>query len=69
MLEKYEWVENYLGDAWVKRIILTRDKTLIKGDYLIDDKPVITGVERSPEWEQIVYDRPYNRDVNKKRLT
>ena len=69
VLEKYEWVENYLGGAWVKRIILTRDKTLIKGDYLIDDKPVITGVESSPAWEQIVYDRPYNRDVNKKRMT
>jgi 5'-nucleotidase len=68
VLEKYEWVENYLGADWVNRIILTKDKTLVKGDYLIDDKPNISGVESAPVWEHIVYDRPYNRDVNKKRL-
>lgn len=69
VLEKYEWVENYLGADWVNRIILTKDKTLIRGDYLIDDKPEITGVERSPAWEHIVYDRLYNQHVNKRRLT
>ena len=67
--EKYEWVDNHLGPDWVKRIILTKDKTLIKADYLIDDKPVITGVENMPGWEHIVYDRPYNRGVSKRRLT
>jgi len=69
VLEKYEWVEKYLGSDWIKRIILTKDKTLVKADYLIDDKPEITGVEKPPSWEHILYDRPYNRDVNKKRIT
>lgn len=69
VLEKYEWVEQHLGLDWVKRIILTKDKTLVKGDFLIDDKPVITGVESVPAWEHILYDRPYNRDINRKRLT
>ena len=69
VLEKYEWVENYLGSSWVNRIIITKDKTLVKADYLIDDKPEITGVENPPSWEQILYDRPYNRDANKRRLT
>jgi len=69
VLEKYEWVESYLGTGWVNRIILTKDKTLIRGEYLIDDKPEITGVENTPSWEHIVYDRPYNREVNKRRLT
>ena len=36
---------------------------------LIDNKPVITGVEAHPEWEHILYDRPYNREVNKRRIT
>jgi len=67
--EKYEWVENYLGPSWVKQIILTKDKTVIKGDFLIDDKPLITGVEASPEWEHILYDRPYNREANRRRIT
>lgn len=69
VLEKYEWVDAHLGSDWVQRIILTKDKTLIRGDYLIDDKPEITGVEKNPSWQHILYDRPYNRDVNKKRLT
>jgi 5'-nucleotidase len=69
VLEKYEWVDKVLGADWVKRIILTKDKTLVKADYLIDDKPKITGVENTPIWEHIVYDRPYNKDVNNRRLT
>jgi len=69
VLEKYEWVDKILGPDWVKRIILTKDKTLVKADYLIDDKPKITGVENTPIWEHIVYDRPYNKDVNNRRLT
>jgi len=69
VLEKFEWVEQVLGPQWVKRIILTKDKTLVKADILIDDKPEITGVEKSPGWEHILYDRPYNRAVNRKRLT
>ena len=66
--EKYEWVENHLGADWVNRIILTKDKTIVKGDFLIDDKPEIIGLESTPSWEHIIYDRPYNREVNKKRL-
>jgi 5'-nucleotidase len=69
VLEKYEWVEKYLGADWVKRIILTKDKTLIKADCLIDDKPEITGVESVPSWEHVLYDRPYNKEGNKRRLT
>lgn len=69
VLEKYEWVDRHVGSEWVKRIILTKDKTLVKGDYLIDDKPIITGVESVPMWEHVLYDRPYNKDIQRKRLT
>jgi 5'-nucleotidase len=69
VLEKYEWVEKVLGSSWVRQIILTKDKTIIKGDFLIDDKPSITGAEEHPDWEHILYDRPYNRETNKKRIT
>ena len=68
VLEKYQWVENYLGARWTDRIILTKDKTLVRGDILIDDKPHITGAD-VPTWEHILYDRPYNKGVDKRRLT
>jgi len=69
VLEKFEWVDRELGRQWTKRIVLTKDKTLVKGDYLIDDKPNITGVQSVPDWEHILYDCPYNKHVNKRRIT
>lgn len=69
VLEKYKWVETFLGPAWVKKLILTKDKTIIKADTLIDDRPEVIGLESNPIWEHILYDRPYNRGINKRRLT
>ncbi|MFH1473257.1 MAG: 5'-3'-deoxyribonucleotidase [bacterium] len=66
--EKYAWVERHFGKDFVKRIILAKDKTLIRGDVLIDDRPEITGL-LNPEWEHIVFDRPWNRAIQRKRLT
>ena len=62
VLEKYEWVEEHLGSAFTERVILTRDKTLVRGDVLIDDKPVIGGIS-TPQWRHVLFDRPYNRLV------
>ena len=60
VLEKYQWIEHYLGREFVERVILTRDKTLVRGDFLIDDKPDIKGVAQ-PTWEQIIFDQPWNQ--------
>ncbi len=38
--EKLNWVEKYLGDYWVHKVILSNDKSLVRGDILIDDKPL-----------------------------
>ena len=58
--EKYLWVEKHLGRDATNRLILTKDKTLVRGDLLIDDKPQITGAAK-PVWKQILFDAPYNR--------
>ena len=65
--EKYEWVERHLGAAFTTRMILTRDKTIIAGDALIDDHPEITG-SCTPSWRHIVFDQPYNRALSGPRL-
>jgi 5'-nucleotidase len=64
--EKYAWVDAHLGFTWVPRIILAKDKTLINGDVLIDDRPVVDGVAE-PSWEHVVFDQPYNRAQQEKR--
>lgn len=66
--EKYEWVERHFGAAFTTRMILTRDKTVIAGDALIDDKPDIRG-SCTPSWRHIVFDQPYNRQMAGPRLT
>jgi hypothetical protein len=42
-------MEEHLGSEFTKRVILTRDKTLVRGDVLIDKKPTIGGIS-TPQW-------------------
>lgn len=60
--DKLDWVEQRLGTEWAARVIITKDKTMVRGDYLIDDKPDITG-RFEPTWTQIMFTQPYNVDV------
>ena len=64
--EKYEWVDENLIKEWLHRVVISKDKTIVKGDLLIDDKPEIKGIE-IPSWEHILYTQPYNLNVNSKR--
>ena len=66
--DKLEWIDNHLGGDWTRRTIITKDKTVIDGDILIDDKPVITGVTDEPIWQRIIFDQPYNKNVVGPRL-
>ena len=69
VLEKYHWVSNNLGYEWTKKMILTKDKTLIFGDFLIDDKPKHVGLQK-PVWEHVLFDAPYNKHIKTKfRIT
>lgn len=66
--DKLAWVRYHLGDDWAKRTVITFDKTIVRADFLIDDKPEVSGV-MAPEWEHIVYDQGYNRgELDKRRL-
>lgn len=60
--EKYEWVEEHLGMEWTRRMIVTKDKTLVYGDVLIDDRPEIHG-HRVPQWQHVLFDQAYNRHI------
>ena len=69
VLEKYHWVAKNLGLEWTKKIIMIKDKTLVFGDILIDDKSEHTGV-RKPTWRHVLFDAPYNRHIKTKlRIT
>jgi len=61
--EKVEWIQEHFGDDYVKRMILCQDKTTVRGDILIDDKPQIKGLH-PPTWRQCLFDAPYNQSRN-----
>ena len=66
--EKLESVVEHLGHKWADRVIPTRNKTLVHGHVLIDDKPKVSGVHK-PSWEHVYYDRPYNKVKDRHRIT
>lgn len=66
LTDKRTWVQKYLGHEFAKAMIFTRDKTLVRGDYLIDDRPNISGL-LVPTWKHIVFDQPFNRQVTDKQ--
>lgn len=65
--DKIDWVARHLGDSWVDRMVFSKDKTIVKGDFLIDDKPEIKG-DATPEWEHIIYTQPYNITQPQRRI-
>lgn len=62
--DKLEWIERHLGPEWLRRTVLSHDKTCVRGDVLIDDKPDIDGAQH-PTWIQAVFDQPYNANLCK----
>lgn len=65
--DKLNWIVSHYGSQWGERVVITNDKTIVRGDVLIDDKPEITG-SMEPEWEHILFDQPYNQHVDKRRV-
>lgn len=49
--DKLAWIEEHFP-ALAERVIITVDKTLVHGDLLVDDKPVVTGSMR-PSWSHL----------------
>lgn len=50
--DKTEWVKRHFGDEFARRLILTKDKTLVRGDLLIDDNHCVKGIY-TPEWQHV----------------
>ncbi|ELK15766.1 5'(3')-deoxyribonucleotidase, mitochondrial [Pteropus alecto] len=66
---RYAWVEKHFGPDFLEQVVLTRDKTVISADLLIDDRPDITGkwpaagAEPNPSWEHVLFTCCHNRHV------
>jgi 5'(3')-deoxyribonucleotidase len=63
--DKLEWVKKYLGQQAHKRLILSHNKHLNHGHYLIDDREkngadkfvgelILFGGEKFPDWKSVM---------------
>lgn len=63
--DKVSWVTKYLDDVFHKRLILSHQKDLLIGDFLIDDRDkhgaedfrgewIHFGSERFPTWDSVI---------------
>jgi len=64
--EKRVWVEKHLGDYAFKKLILSHNKGLLKGEFLIDDRPhsnganefegelIHFGTDQFPDWKSVL---------------
>lgn len=70
--EKINWIRRHLGERWLDKVVLCTDKSAVRGDLLIDDKPLDRmapyGKHTTASWKQIVFDAPYNRQLKIPRL-
>lgn len=48
--DKLNWVKTHLGQSAYKRLILSHNKNLNKGEYLIDDRPANGAKYFEGEW-------------------
>ena len=65
--DKFNWVVKHYGSHWGARVIITTDKTLVRGDILIDDKPEVKG-SMVPTWEHVYFTQPYNISGDRRRI-
>ncbi|KFQ44028.1 hypothetical protein N333_06632, partial [Nestor notabilis] len=63
---QYAWVEKHFGPEFLEQIVLTRDKTVVSADLLIDDRPDITGAELNPSWEHVLFTACHNKHLQLK---
>lgn len=64
--EKRQWIENYFDLEFTRKLVITTNKGLLKGDYLVDDylegkgQESFTGEliqfasERFPSWKEVI---------------
>lgn len=66
--EKRVWIEKHFGLEWCKKLIIIPDKSLLKGDILIDDtiwsgfegEQIHFGTAEFPNWEAVLRRLFYN---------
>lgn len=57
--DKARWLAEHIGDGWERRLILAPDKSMVRGDVLLDDAPKPEWLLRA-EWVPVIYPWAFN---------
>lgn len=59
--DKALWLSEHFDEYWLRRLIIAPDKSIVRGDILLDDAPKVEWFPHAT-WEPVIYDFPYNRE-------
>lgn len=57
--EKAAWLVKHFGPEWERRLIISPDKSMVRGDVLLDDAPYLEWLERAP-WRTVIFPMSWN---------
>lgn len=61
---KARWIEKHLGASWLPKLILAPDKSMVRGDILLDDAPHPDWIPRAA-WQPVIFTEPFNGEGSK----
>ena len=62
--DKAKWLETYFGEDWLDRLIITPNKSMVRGDILLDDAPHIDWLEHAV-WHSVIFPTTWNDEGSK----
>ena len=57
--DKAAWVRHHFGEDWLRRLVITPDKSAVRGHVLLDDAPKPEWFPRA-EWTPVIYPTSWN---------
>lgn len=60
--DKMLWIADHFPSLR-RKVVVAKDKTLVRGHVLVDDKPEVLGI-LEPSWQHILFETPGNAHVN-----
>lgn len=58
--DKANWIRTHFGEEWLRRLIITPDKSMVQGDLLLDDAPKPAWFARAA-WTPVLFPMSWNQ--------
>lgn len=59
--DKMLWIADHFPSLR-RKVVVSKDKTLVRGHVLVDDKPEVLGI-LEPSWQHVLFETPGNANV------